>query len=257
MHELTPLQLSGYIVLVQLTSKTAFAPEALQSLIGTVASRLSMAQNDQDRLGNDEAAITTVVSICQRQEQLLEIGQVCAEALLQRRCAALPCLLRHLSLLSNLTDTLATLASSHDISRFLQPFLFSIAQLPASTRNLTVFDDLLSKAVTDASVRAQICRSGSAALLAALQASEEPEAESRLIPLLARLRQLDAESFLVATHAFRDWPSLPKLLIATLSVRLASCSSTSTDPIVPELCWERRHRLRHQRRPRARPTDQL
>ena len=51
-----------------LASKTALAAEALTAVIKVIAASRTKAANEQD--ANDEAAVTTIATICQRQDEL-------------------------------------------------------------------------------------------------------------------------------------------------------------------------------------------
>lgn len=121
------VQLAGYVVLTSLTAKATLTSEALESVLILIAQRMGQSaspkttdQQEIDALANEEAALMTIITICQQQEEQDELPSKVWKTLASRT-ATIPTLLR--------------LSQSHEIGHLLGPFARSLAHAAVAQDN--------------------------------------------------------------------------------------------------------------------------
>jgi hypothetical protein len=127
--------------------------------------------------------------------------------------------------LRNFVDTLVQLASKHDISSFLRPFLSTLLR-NGNQSELDVLDRLLSASTVDASIRPQICQTMTKVIFDFLQTVESPETQKQLLSVLGQIRQLDLQSFATVSQGYSDWKDFATVLNLTLAVSFISLLSS-------------------------------
>lgn len=173
-------QLAAYIVVASLTSKSLLTPDAVETIINLIA--LKRTSNLRELASNDEAAITTVVSICQRQEELPSIPLRAFKHLISR---------------STFFQTLGQLHKAHNITLFLRPFCRTLAaQLlsedEAASEGLdSVCNGLLALEPCPALLVSNMFLEK----LLASQSGSSGQGHARLLLTLSQLRQRHSDEF--------------------------------------------------------------
>lgn len=193
-------QLAAYVVVAHLTSKTLLTPDALETIVNLIAVKRS--NDDREMLANDEASLTTVVSICLRQEELPAFPLRAFAAFVQRPA---------------FVQTLQQLHQKTDLTQFLRPFCNTLANQikdPEQTDLAPLTDALLNMEPCPAQLLSTSCL---AVLGRELKLDQEPA--DLLAKTAERLRQRYPDAFgqAVQNSAAEDADGTAKAMEAILA----------------------------------------
>lgn len=220
--DLPDCQLAAYIVVAHLTSKTLLTQDALETIINLIA--VKRTTEERERLANDEASLTTVVSICLRQEELSLFPARAFAAYVQR-----PAFLQ----------TLQQLHQTSELTPFLRPFFKTFAEEAKEAQKAAELSPLADGLLQIEPCPAYLLASACLVVLArdlkekeedgdAEEADEDQEVRPAgiLVQTLARLRQRFAEPFgqAVQEAASQDSKGAAKAMEAIMAVERSGAS---------------------------------